>query len=55
MFLQLVKFIKVEVTCQFVYHSFQGDKGCNDLEGEEEGKDDMDRSLQRLNFQTFIK
>ena len=55
MFLQLVKFVKAEMSCQFVHHSFQGDKGCNDLEGEEEGKDNMDCSLQWLNFQTFIK
>lgn len=55
MFLQPVKFIKAEASCQFVHHSFQRDKGCNDLEGEEEGKDDMDCSLQWLNFQTFIE
>jgi len=53
MFLQAV--IKAEVNCQFVHHSFQGEKGCNDLEGKEEGKDNMDCSLQWLNFQTFIK
>lgn len=40
-FLQPVEVIKVEVNCQFVYHSFQGDKGCNNLEDEEEGKDDI--------------
>lgn len=55
MSVQLVKFMKVKASCQLVHHSFQGKKTCNDLKGEEEGKDDVDCTLQWLDLQTLIK
>lgn len=55
LFLQLVKFNEAEASSQFVDHSFEGDKGCKDLDGEEKGEDGMDSSLQRLDFQAAVE
>lgn len=53
--LQAVELGEAEASGQSVHHPSQGEKGRDHLEGEEGGKDDVDGSLQRVDFQTFIE
>lgn len=53
--LQAVELCQAEASGQSVHHPSQGEKGRDHLEGKEGGEDDVHGSLQRVDFQTFIK
>lgn len=53
--LQPVELAPAEASGQRVHHPPQREKRRHHLEGEEGGEDDVEGSLQRVDFQTFVK